>query len=549
MLLWCSNAYALFTDLKFGQSQIADSQWDVSSCTTTTTCNIYYKDPGIAYMIPWFNGQLIWALGDYVKFETNADPANPWLAKQYDAAGNVKATVGSGHIINMDTSYFFFVGNDNNTGQLFSMQQGLSNTNAVSWTGTLNPTVTQVDTLSANGSTTPLAAGQTVTVAPVVPPVVVPPTPVTKLSSLRPLMTYYWPSSTSNPGGQDAAAAFDGDVNSKYLNFDKVNTGVAVKLSQGKVVSSVQLTTAGDFPGRDPTSFKLSGSNDGVSWTLIDSQSITLSLNRGAMSDFAVNNSNAYVYYNIIFPTVRNPDTTCGYDCNSMQIAEIAFIYDENNPTTSIDLGATVWIPFPGVYCCGGSGSVFNAAPANVSKVILYNSRTTSDSQVYIDQLGNSNKIIVDQTGTRNNYVNYSSNGSFNTTTINQTATTDLQTDFIDLTVNGNSNLITIDQNSYNAISNFGKGAFINITDNNNSLTLQQRDGGSHYANIELSGGNKNVGIIQQGSANHMADIKLSGQPVDLNLQQIGATQQYYSINFNCTTVGGCVPIQVQQGQ
>ena len=537
LLLWCSDASALFTDLKFGQSQIADSQWNVVSCTTTTTCNIYSKNPGIAYMIPWTLGQLAWTAGDYVKFESTTDPANPWLAKQYDAVGGVKATLGSGHIINMDTSYFFFVGNDNNTGQLFSMQQGLSNTNAVSWTGTLNPTVTQVDTLSANGSTTPLAAGQTV--APVFVPMPV------SLKSIRPLMLGYIPSSMNSAGGEFFSNAFDGNPGTKYLNFDKLNTGVMIKLSQGKVISGVTFTTANDSPERDPASFILYGSNDTVTWVVIDSKNIALSNNRFTDSTYTIDNINAYVYYNMVFPTVKNAGAA-----NSMQIAEITFIYDENNPTTSVDLGSTLpWTTFPSFYCCGGSGSSFNAAPANTSKVMLYNSRTTSDNQVYIDQLGNDNKIIVDQIGNRNNYTNYSSNGSFNTTTINQTATNDLQVNFIDLTVNGNSNLITIDQNSYNAISNFGKGAFINITDNNNSLNLQQTDGGSHYANIELSGGNKNVGIIQQGAANHMTDIKLSGQPVDLNLQQSGATQQYYSINFNCATAGGCAPIQVEQGQ
>ena len=365
--------------------------------------------------------------------------------------------------------------------------------------------------------------------------------------SLRPLMLGYIASSMNSPSGEFFSNAFDGDPTTKYLNFDKLSAGVMLKLSQGKVISQVQFTTANDSPERDPASFSLYGSNDtSGGWTLITSQLIALPNNRLAVSPvYTINNTEAYVYYNITFPIVKD-----AFTANSVQIAEITLLYDENDPTSSVDLGSTLaWTTFPSFYCCGGSGSSFNAAPANTSKVMLYNSRTTSDNQVYIDQLGNDNKIIVNQSGNRNNYTNYSSNGSFNTTTINQTATNDSQVNFIDLTVNGNSNLITIDQNSYNVISNFGKGAFINITDNNNSLNLQQTDGGSHYANLELSGGNKNVGIIQQGAANHMTDIKLSGQPVDLNLQQSGATQQYYSINFNCATVGGCAPIQVQQGQ
>lgn len=53
-------AEAAFTDLKFGQYQIADSQWDVGNCTTTSSCEIFSKIPGVGYQIPFFNGQIDW---------------------------------------------------------------------------------------------------------------------------------------------------------------------------------------------------------------------------------------------------------------------------------------------------------------------------------------------------------------------------------------------------------------------------------------------------------------------------------------------------------
>ena len=148
-------------DLKFGQAQIADSQWNVQSCTQTATCQIYSKNPGTVYKIPWYSGQLTWSTGDYVAFVTTGDTTNPYNAIQYSSNGTQKAVMGTGHIINMGVDYFFFVGNDNDTGQLFSMTQGFANTSGVTWTGTLNPTISQVNTYAANGSTTPLAAGQT----------------------------------------------------------------------------------------------------------------------------------------------------------------------------------------------------------------------------------------------------------------------------------------------------------------------------------------------------------------------------------------------------
>ena len=163
VLLFSSYCQAIgFADLKFGRYQIADSQWDTNSCLNTNTCTIYSKNPGTVYKIPWTSGQLVWAAGDYVAFSPTGNATNPYNAIQYNANGTQKAVMGTGHIINMGSDYFFFVGNDNNTGQLFSMTQGFSNTNGVTWTGTLNPTTTQVDTYAAGGSTTPLAAGETV---------------------------------------------------------------------------------------------------------------------------------------------------------------------------------------------------------------------------------------------------------------------------------------------------------------------------------------------------------------------------------------------------
>jgi hypothetical protein len=175
LLTWCIGAYSQasgLVDLKFGRYQIADSQWNVSACTQTATCQIYSKNPGTAYKIPWWSGQIQWATGDYIGFIDNAhkDANNPWLAVQYGSNGVAKTNMGTGHIVNMGSDYFFFVGNDNDTGQLFSMTQGFANTSGVSWTGTLNPTQAQVNQYATNGSTTPLAAGQTAQPAPPPPP-------------------------------------------------------------------------------------------------------------------------------------------------------------------------------------------------------------------------------------------------------------------------------------------------------------------------------------------------------------------------------------------
>lgn len=370
LVTFCLGAHSQATglaDLKFGRYQIADSQWNVSACMYTTTCQIYSKNPGTAYKIPWTSGQLTWATGDYVAFVPTGNSTNPFNAIQYNSAGTQKAVMGTGHIINMGADYFFFVGNDNNTGQLFSMTSGFANTSGVTWTGTLNPTVAQVNQYATGGSTTPLAAGQT------------------------------------------AAPA-------------------------------------------QPTAPSL---------------------------------------------------------------------------------------------CCGGSASPFNATTANTIKIQNFVNRTTADSKVFIEQVGNQNKVVVNQAGTKNNYVNYYGNGMSNDIDVKQQGNATTQANYVDLRVVGNFNTVKLEQTSTGG----GKGIFTNVTDNTNTLNIQQKDNGSHYAEIDLTGGNKKVDILQQGSASHMAKIQLGGYATELSLTQSGSTQQFYSIGHTCTTAGGCAKITVGQGQ
>lgn len=355
-------AHAALTDIKFGRYQIADTQWNVSACLNTTTCQIYSKNPGVMYKIPWYNGQWSWQTGQYVKFALTGNTTNPYEGKVYNSDGTQAGTIGTGHIVNMGPDYFFFVGNDNNTGQLFSGTVGMSGTSGVTWTGTRNPTIAQADTISASYSTSPLTSGTTY---------------------------------TSTPS-----------------------------------------------------------------------------------------------------------------------------------------------------LCCGGSAAAFSASLTNTTKVNAFVNRTTADSKIDIEQIGNFNVTTIQQTGTRNNYVKYYVDGSTNTTSISQSGNSSTQVNYVDLSITGSTNTTAITQTSTGG----GKGAFVTVSGNNNIVNVQQNNSGSHYAEVNLSGGNKTVGIVQSGAASHMASITLSGQPQSLDLQQTGSTQQFYSITTNCATTGGCAAITVRQG-
>jgi len=335
MLLFCSNAFGALTDIKFGQYQIADSQWNVSACLNTTTCQIYSKNPGIMYKIPWTAGQWSWQTGQYVQFTLTGNASFPYEGKVYNSNGTLAGTIGTGKIVNMGPDYFFFVGNDNNTGQLFSGSSGMSNTSGVSWTGTLNPTIQQADTYAnASYSTVPLSSGQTATSTPSSSP----PPPTYGVNFTR-VTSYEWKTYTagSQPiSSEQAHEAFDGNNGSKWFGLRSQGAWAVVQFvtdgtySSTRAVQKIQFVTANDASNRDPTGFRVWGSINGTDWVLVSEQAISLPTGRlTASTVYSLSNVTAFSYYKIEFTGVRD-----GGD--AFQVAEIRLIYDVDDPQGSM---------------------------------------------------------------------------------------------------------------------------------------------------------------------------------------------------------------------
>ena len=634
-----STAYAALTDIKFGQYQVADSQWNVNACLNTTTCQIYSKNPGTAYKIPWTSGQVQWAAGDYVKFELSGDSTNPYVAKQYDSSGNVKSTLGSGKIVNMGPDYFFFVGSDNNTGQLFSGSSGMSDTSGVSWTGTLNPTIAQANTYAdANYSVVPLSSGQTATVTPSSssPPPPAPSGPISPNTNNANLgfeagTTANWTISNGT-GAEKSATSWSSNgvgVNTtkgitnyspgggktwnvtpygQYMmaiqagsgspNFDPAMTSLGLTTTEISQIRSYLTSLGGNSSPTNASWAKRTvtleaGKTYVIAWQYLstdyvpfnDGSAMTLVHATDPSKVPTLNNEvKRYALLGFTNPGTGNYATN-SYGSTGWQLATIVVPIDGDYVLgfSSFNLGDTALSPILLVddlqgatqlngqsfnpippnegslappagptaptLCCGGSAAPFTADPAKVMKVNQFLNRTTADSIVYIDQIGNSNTITVQQTGTYQNYTSYEGNGSFNNINITQSGTAATTVNYVDLTVGSgtaaNSNTVNITQTSTGG----SKAAFVNISNNNNSVTLQQKDSGSHWVDLTLTGGNKNVSIIQQGSAGHMANVNLGGAATTLDLTQSGSTQQHYSITHTCTTAGGCRTITVTQGQ
>ena len=118
-----------------------------------------------------------------------------------------------------------------------------------------------------------------------------------------------------------APNAIDNNDQTKYLNFDKLDTGLTITTGGG-VVTGLGLTSANDAPERDPASFVLSGSNDGgVTFTEIASGDVPAFGDRFERRTVSFDNSTAYTTYELVFPTVANAGAA-----NSMQIAEVELL-------------------------------------------------------------------------------------------------------------------------------------------------------------------------------------------------------------------------------
>jgi predicted alpha-1,2-mannosidase len=104
--------------------------------------------------------------------------------------------------------------------------------------------------------------------------------------------------SGDNPPNESKDKAVDGNIQSKWLTF--ASTGwLQVKLSEPVKVVTYALTSANDSEGRDPQDWNLQGSNDGQSWTTLDTRSGEDFPQRFQTRQFDIANDTAYSYYRL----------------------------------------------------------------------------------------------------------------------------------------------------------------------------------------------------------------------------------------------------------
>jgi len=567
LLLVCSSAFADLTDIKFGQSQIADSQWNVNACLNTTTCQIYSKNPGTAYKIPWTSGQVSWAAGDYVKFSASGNGSFPYTAIQYTSTGAVKATLGNGKIVNMGPDYFFFVGSDNNTGQLFSGSSGMNNTSGVSWTGILNPTVQQANTYAnASYSTVPLTPGQTATTTPNSPPPVTY-TTTTKVFGNRTLSYTVSNAPKTIPSGYISIVPYTGGGGwqNKTYTYTATTTGTGYLMFAFRhdpnywVIDNVSikanntganLLVNGGMEKSGMTTANVGGTNQSVAaptaWGLAYQNNANPTLGGGYDSgmwyDTSVGNYGA-IYQNVNFTAGVTYTITfmvaSDYNSNgdTVQMAVYAGPCDGSSSSTACTLpastGMTTAVTPSETYTVGcttdcpvnpgGGGAATWPATSDITTIqaaqrTAAKSRTSSiilGNSIYIDQkIGSSNNMVtIEQTGNYNKIAGLAGteyaivNGTSNTFNVKQGDT--LGKNLIEFSVTGNTNNITLWQ-ARNPTTGLRDGS----------------EGGGHYMGLNVTGGTNTLSLKQSNdggtTSGHFAYVDVAGNNNQGTLKQTG---------------------------
>jgi hypothetical protein len=127
-------------------------------------------------------------------------------------------------------------------------------------------------------------------------------------------------------GGEVAANAFDNSSSTKWLDMSPLTnkaSWIQYQYASGKksIVTQYTITSANDSQERDPKNWNLLGSNDGTTWTTIDSRTGEVFSSRFLKRSFTAANITAYNIYRLDITSVYNPSSA-----NSVQLAEIELI-------------------------------------------------------------------------------------------------------------------------------------------------------------------------------------------------------------------------------
>src|SRR4051812_30963690 len=130
-------------------------------------------------------------------------------------------------------------------------------------------------------------------------------------------------------GGEVKENLVDGSDQTKWLVFDPTGWA-AVELAQPVKVVQYALTSANDAPGRDPRDWKLEGSQDGTSWTTLDTRTGQDFSARFQTREYSFSNDVAYRHYRL--------EITANHGDDILQLAELQLSNGDTAPPPAGDM-------------------------------------------------------------------------------------------------------------------------------------------------------------------------------------------------------------------
>ncbi|MCA9240272.1 MAG: chitobiase/beta-hexosaminidase C-terminal domain-containing protein, partial [Planctomycetales bacterium] len=129
--------------------------------------------------------------------------------------------------------------------------------------------------------------------------------------------------STNSPNGEEPPKALDNTKGTKWLAFTQTGTHYEVHFTDNlpRIVDGYTISSANDATERDPYSWTLSGSNDGVSYTVIDSRDAQDFATRFETRLYEFQNSLPFTYYRFEFQTEYG--VTASNFTGALQMSEI----------------------------------------------------------------------------------------------------------------------------------------------------------------------------------------------------------------------------------
>lgn len=114
-------------------------------------------------------------------------------------------------------------------------------------------------------------------------------------------------------GGEIASNVADGDKFTKWLVFEPTGW-LTYQTSAPVTLRKYALTSANDADGRDPQNWTVSGSNDGTTWTVLDTRTGESFENRFQTKEYTVANETAYTHFKL--------DVTLNHGEDIVQLAD-----------------------------------------------------------------------------------------------------------------------------------------------------------------------------------------------------------------------------------